>query len=155
MVKDPASTCVHAQDTLPATLVCIIFFSIFVQMSEGLHFGIVPYVSRPALGVVSGMVGAGGNTGALISGKFIVGAGLDFPLDEGFVRLGGAIIGLSLLFFLIYFPDEGGMVLPKGCFIDPQIYKPDVGQRGADELQFGDSKSTTSKTSASSSSAVV
>jgi nitrate/nitrite transporter NarK len=37
------------------------------QMAEGLCFGIVPSVSRPALGVVSGMVGAGGNAGSLIT----------------------------------------------------------------------------------------
>jgi len=150
IMRDPSTDCIHAQDTLPATIVIICIFSIFVQMSEGLHFGIVPYVSRPALGVVSGMVGAGGNTGALIAGKFIVGAGLDFPLDEGFVRLGGVIIGLSLLFFLIYFPEEGGMVLPKGLF-DPQLYKPEAGQRGADELKFDENKPSTSKTSSSSS----
>ena len=34
---------------------------------EGLTFGVVPVISRPALGVVSGMVGAGGNAGALVT----------------------------------------------------------------------------------------
>merc|ERR1711998_778919 len=92
IMRDPSPDCVHAQATLPATIVVICIFSIFVQMSEGLHFGVVPYVSRPALGVVSGMVGAGGNTGALISGQFIVKAGLNFPLDEGFIYLGIVIV---------------------------------------------------------------
>ena len=53
MIKDPGSTCVHNQDTLLTTMICMICFSICVQMAEGLHFGIVPYISRPALGVVS------------------------------------------------------------------------------------------------------
>ena len=35
--------------------------------AEGLHFGVVPYVCRPALGIVSGMVGAGGNAGAVLT----------------------------------------------------------------------------------------
>merc|ERR1719238_1104462 len=74
MIRDPAATCVHNGGTLATTMICMICFSICVQMAEGLHFGIVPYISRPALGVVSGMVGAGGNTGALISSKYIVGA---------------------------------------------------------------------------------
>merc|ERR1712072_706349 len=90
MFKDPDPDCVHNGDTLGITMVCIIIFSLFVQMAEGLHFGIVPYVSRPALGVVSGMVGAGGNTGALLSIKYIVGAK---NLDEGFIKLGFVIIG--------------------------------------------------------------
>jgi len=147
VVKDPAPTCVHAQGTLPATLVCVILFSIFVQMSEGLHFGIVPYVSRPALGVVSGMVGAGGNAGALIAGKFIVGAGNNGPLDDGFIRLGAFIIGFAMLFFFIYFPESGGMVLPKGLKYDPQLVKPAADQKGSDELDFTNTKSTETVTS--------
>merc|ERR1719502_1235508 len=73
MIKDPGSSCVHNGGTLGLTMLMMICFSICVQMAEGLHFGIVPYISRPALGVVSGMVGAGGNTGALISSKYIIG----------------------------------------------------------------------------------
>ena len=60
------------------------------QMAEGLHFGVVPYVSAPALGVVSGMVGAGGNFGAVMGSKFIVGPPSVGPpsVDKGFINLG-------------------------------------------------------------------
>uniref|UniRef100_A0A0G4HYD6 Major facilitator superfamily (MFS) profile domain-containing protein n=1 Tax=Chromera velia CCMP2878 TaxID=1169474 RepID=A0A0G4HYD6_9ALVE len=46
----------------------VIVFSVFVQMSEGTSFGIVPFVSKKHTGVVSGLVGAGGNMGALALG---------------------------------------------------------------------------------------
>merc|ERR1712023_65054 len=83
-IKDPGSTCVHNQGTVGMTMFMMVMFSLCVQMAEGLHFGIVPYISRPALGVVSGMVGAGGNTGALLSGQFIIRANVyGNPLDEG------------------------------------------------------------------------
>merc|ERR1719240_671036 len=95
--------CVHSAGTVGATLACILIFSLFVQMAEGLHFGIVPYISRPALGVVSGMVGAGGNAGALITGQFVVGNSGN--LDDGFVRLGFVILLGSMLMHFIYFPD--------------------------------------------------
>ena len=131
-------TCVHNQNTIGLTLFCIILFSIGVQMAEGLHFGIVPYISRPALGVVSGMVGAGGNAGALISGQFIVSAAN--PLDDGFIRLGFVIIVLSLSMHAIYFPDEGGILLPPGLKYDPQLVKAEKGQKGADELDFTKTK---------------
>merc|ERR1712146_286920 len=133
MVKDPATNCVHNQNTLLTTMLCMICFSICVQMAEGLHFGIVPYISRPALGVVSGMVGAGGNTGALISSKFIVGAK---NLDQGFITLGIVIIVGSLSMHGIFFPGEGGMLLPKGCGYNPQLIKEKAGQKGSDELDF-------------------
>ena len=46
----------------------MIVFSLFVQMSEGATFGIVPFINRKALGAVAGIVGAGGNAGAVAAG---------------------------------------------------------------------------------------
>ena len=134
MVKDPNPACVHNQDSLLTTMVCIICFSICVQMAEGLHFGIVPYISRPALGVVSGMVGAGGNAGALIGGQFIIGT--KDQMDQGFLRLGIVIICASLIMHFIYFPEEGGILTPPGLGYNPQLIKQKQGQKGSDELDF-------------------
>jgi len=130
---DAANNCVHNNGTLGLTMLVMIMFSICVQMAEGLHFGIVPYISRPALGVVSGMVGAGGNTGALISSKFIVGAK---NLDQGFIYLGIVIIVGSMTMFGIFFPGEGGIILPKTFPYNPQLIKEAEGQKGSDELDF-------------------
>ena len=133
MIKDPTDGCVHNGGTLGLTMLMMILFSICVQMAEGLHFGIVPYISRPALGVVSGMVGAGGNTGALISSKYIVGAK---NLDQGFINLGIVILLGNLLMFGIFFPGEGGILLPKNFPYNPQLVKESAGQKGSDELDF-------------------
>ena len=57
--------CICNSGTAPAVVTLLFLFSVCVQAAEGLSFGIVPYISRPALGVVSGMVGAGGNGGAV------------------------------------------------------------------------------------------
>merc|ERR1719152_442310 len=131
MIGDPSDKCVRNAGTLGVTMLVMILFSICVQMAEGLHFGIVPYISRPALGVVSGMVGAGGNTGALISSKFIVGAK---NLDQGFIYLGIVILIGNLLMFGIFFPGEGGIILPKSFPYNPQLVKESAGQKGSDEL---------------------
>ena len=109
-------------------------------MAEGLHFGIVPYISRPALGVVSGMVGAGGNAGALIAGQFIIGT--EDPMDNGFIRLGCIIIGASMIMHLIYFPEEGGILLPKGLGYNPQLIKEKKNMKGSDELDFANVATT-------------
>ena len=52
--------------TIPTAIVAMIAFSLFVQMSEGSTFAIVPYVHPRRVGVVAGFIGAGGNAGALI-----------------------------------------------------------------------------------------
>ena len=59
------TNCICNSGTAPAVVALLFCFSVCVQAAEGLSFGIVPYISRPALGVVSGMVGAGGNGGAV------------------------------------------------------------------------------------------
>ena len=140
MVKDPDPLCLQNAAPLFVTMICMIGFSVFVQMAEGLHFGIVPYVSRPALGVVSGMVGAGGNFGGVMGSKYIVGPGA--PLDQGFIYLGIIIITLSLSMFGIYFPEHGGMLFPKGGLggYNPQLIKPPADLRGADQLKYDESK---------------
>merc|ERR1711988_1831339 len=115
----------------------MILFSLCVQAAEGLHYGVVPYVSRPALGIVSGMVGAGGNLGAVISlWSFFRGG--DIRTDEGLKRLGFMVIGLTATMFFIYFPDMGGMLVPAGGLgsYDPQLIKPPEDYRGADSMDF-------------------
>jgi len=146
-VKDPNPDCIHNGSTLGLTMILIIIFSIFVQMAEGLHFGVVPFVSRPALGVVSGMVGAGGNIGAVISGQFIIGSGTKEPLDRGFVWLGIIIVAFSMLMHLIFFPGEGGILLPANFPYDPQHIKPPADAVGSDQLNFDNVTTTAPKSS--------
>ncbi len=43
----------------------MIVFSLFVQMAEGASYSIVPFINKKALGAVTGIIGAGGNMGAV------------------------------------------------------------------------------------------
>ena len=88
--------------SLPATLVCMIFFSTTVQMSEGASYAVVPYVSKRALGICSGFIGAGGNAGSSITQAiFFRGA---FETELGITYMGAMIVGVTLLVMPIYFP---------------------------------------------------
>jgi len=48
-------------------LIVLICFSVFVQMAEGTSYGIVPFMIPSQLAIVSALVGAGGNLGAVIA----------------------------------------------------------------------------------------
>jgi NNP family nitrate/nitrite transporter-like MFS transporter len=134
MIRDPDRECIHHASSLGLTMFLMICFSICVQMAEGLHYGIVPYISRPALGVCSGMVGAGGNLGALMGSKYWVGAR---HLDEGFVNLGIIICSVSVIMHFIFFPGEGGILLPKTLKYNPQLLScGSTGMKGSDETVF-------------------
>jgi NNP family nitrate/nitrite transporter-like MFS transporter len=52
-----------AKDSLATTILFMVMFSICVQASEGASYGVVPFLTRRALGVASGYIGAGGNAG--------------------------------------------------------------------------------------------
>ncbi|WP_010588384.1 MFS transporter [Schlesneria paludicola] len=46
----------------------LLLVGLFVKMSNGAVYAIVPFINRPALGSVAGLVGAGGNIGAVAAG---------------------------------------------------------------------------------------
>jgi NNP family nitrate/nitrite transporter-like MFS transporter len=82
----------------------LIIFSLFVQMSEGATFAIVPYINKRSLGAVSGIVGAGGNVGAMLAG-FLFKYGTDY-YSQAYLLLGFAVIGISFFAFAVRFSEE-------------------------------------------------
>jgi NNP family nitrate/nitrite transporter-like MFS transporter len=53
---------------LPLAVTLMLAFGLFVKMSNGATYAVVPFVNRRALGTVAGIVGAGGNVGAVLAG---------------------------------------------------------------------------------------
>jgi NNP family nitrate/nitrite transporter-like MFS transporter len=63
-------------ELLAVAIVTLVIFSLFVQMAEGVTFSVVPFINRDAVGAVSGIVGAGGNAGAVAAGFLLRTEGL-------------------------------------------------------------------------------
>jgi len=129
--------CIRNAGLAGAAVLIMILFSTCVQMAEGLHFGVVPYVSRPALGIVSGMVGAGGSAGAVLT-LWTIFKHPDVPrTDQGFMILGAVVMTTAFLMMGIYFPEHGGLIFKKGALpYDPQRWKPPADYRGADAMDY-------------------
>jgi NNP family nitrate/nitrite transporter-like MFS transporter len=89
---------------LPAAIALLVLFSLFVQMSEGATFSVVPFLNRRALGAVAGVVGAGGNLGAIAAGFLFKNESLTWPL--ALLILGAVVAASSLLTFVVRFSDE-------------------------------------------------
>lgn len=54
--------------------VVMLIFGVFTHMACGATYALVPFVNRKALGGVAGIVGAGGNVGAVAAGLLVKGA---------------------------------------------------------------------------------
>ncbi|KAI9381310.1 hypothetical protein POPTR_015G081300v4 [Populus trichocarpa] len=94
--------------SLGASIVVMIVFSFFCQAACGLTFGVVPFVSRRSLGLISGMTGGGGNVGAVLT-QLIFFRGSKYSKDRGIMLMGVMIICCTLPICLIYFPQWGGI----------------------------------------------
>ncbi|GMH36518.1 hypothetical protein BSKO_04386 [Bryopsis sp. KO-2023] len=119
---------------LAGTMVAMISFSLFVQSSEGATFGVVPFVSKRGLGIVSGFVGAGGNAGSAITQQIFFKSD-KYEVYEGITFLGIMIICMTLLVIPIYFPMWGGMFFgPKEGVTEEDYY---LGEYTQEEISMG------------------
>jgi len=61
-------------DTAPAALGALLIFGLVTHMACGATYALVPLINRKALGGVAGIIGAGGNVGAVAAGFLLKGA---------------------------------------------------------------------------------
>ncbi len=79
----------------------LIVFGLFVQLSCGATFAIVPFVNNRALGSVAGIVGAGGNVGAVAAGFLFRSEAL--TTQTALTYLGVGVLASSSLALLVRF----------------------------------------------------
>jgi len=89
-------------------LMALVCFSLFVQMAEGTSYGIVPFMKKEQLAMVSALVGAGGNAGAVFAGFAFYKQDWDDTLTP-FKLHAGFVISMSILSPLFYWPEYGSM----------------------------------------------
>lgn len=79
---------------IPALLIV----GLFLKMANGATYGVVPFLHPRALGSVAGIVGAGGNAGAVAAGVLLRGGGLS--VQDAFLVL-GAVVGFASTFAFV------------------------------------------------------
>jgi len=110
-----------ARNSLIWTIFFMVCFSIAVQSSEGASYGVVPFLTRRALGVVSGFIGAGGNAGStLLIALFFSDPGMSEA--DGIMYMGFTILGVTLLVIPIHFPMWGSMLLGPTAGVTEEDY---------------------------------
>ncbi|GGW39061.1 MULTISPECIES: NarK family nitrate/nitrite MFS transporter [Halomonadaceae] len=81
----------------------MLVFSLFVQMAEGATYGVVPFINKKALGAVAGIVGAGGNIGAVSAAFLFRNESLSY--QQGLFYLGITVLLLASCVLVVRFSD--------------------------------------------------
>jgi NNP family nitrate/nitrite transporter-like MFS transporter len=107
--------------SLGGSIGVMIIFSFFVQAACGATFGIIPFISRRSLGVISGFTGAGGNVGSVLT-QTIFFTSSSYSTEVGIVYMGIMILCCTSLVLFVWFPQWGGMLFPASHVSEEDYY---------------------------------
>jgi NNP family nitrate/nitrite transporter-like MFS transporter len=88
---------------LPLAIASMMLAGLFVKMSNGATYSIVPFINKRVLGGVAGIVGAGGNVGAVLAGFLFKTPSLSWP--QALLILGAIVTVCSSLTILVRFTE--------------------------------------------------
>ncbi|XP_064990863.1 high affinity nitrate transporter 2.5-like [Musa acuminata AAA Group] len=94
--------------SLGASMAVMCCFAFFAQAASGLTYGVVPFVSKRSLGVISGLTGSGGALGGVVI-QLLFFSGTKYSKETGISLMGVMVLVCTLPVSLIYFPQWGGM----------------------------------------------
>ncbi len=87
---------------LPLAIATMMLTGLFIKMSNGATYALVPFVNKKALGAVAGIVGAGGNVGSVLAGFLFKGS---MPWTQALLVLGATISTVSILILVVRFSE--------------------------------------------------
>jgi MFS transporter, NNP family, nitrate/nitrite transporter len=89
-------------DSLVWAIVTMLIFALFLKMSNGATYSVVPFINQKAMGAVSGIVGAGGNVGAVLAGFLFTSETITYRESLFFIGIAVTLtsfIALSMAFY--------------------------------------------------------
>jgi NNP family nitrate/nitrite transporter-like MFS transporter len=93
--------------TLLVAIISMLSFALFLKMSNGATYGIVPFVNTKNVGMVSGIVGAGGNLGGMLFGFLFKSTTITYV--EAFTYIGYSVIAVALIVLITRFNKQSAL----------------------------------------------
>ena len=92
-----------ASDSLALAIPMMLIFGLFTHMACGATYSLVPFIDRGALGGVAGIIGAGGNVGAVAAGFLMKGT---VSIESGLSVLGICVLVSAVAALAVRFSPE-------------------------------------------------
>lgn len=91
--------------SLGLAIVSMLSFALFLKMANGATYGIVPFINDKNNGLISGIVGAGGNAGGMLFGFLFKSKSISYT--DAFHYIGMIVIGVSVIILITKFTGSG------------------------------------------------
>ena len=92
--------------SLGMAVACMLFFALFLKMANGGTYAIVPFINKNAIGSVAGIVGAGGNIGAMLVAFLFKSSNISYVTAFFYIGIGVIVIGSIVLLVHIKAPKK-------------------------------------------------
>ncbi|MGN7721634.1 NarK family nitrate/nitrite MFS transporter [Chitinophaga sp. 22620] len=90
--------------SLKLAIIAMIGFALFLKMANGATYGIVPFIDKKNVGLVSGIVGAGGNLGGMLFGFLFKADNISY--EQAFTWIAYAVIATGCIVLFTGFSKE-------------------------------------------------
>jgi NNP family nitrate/nitrite transporter-like MFS transporter len=113
LVLEGIGIAIFAQSgSIVGAVITMLCFAMFLKMANGATYAIVPFINPKAIGSVSGIVGAGGNVGAVMAGFLFKSSTISY--SEAFMYIGVAIACIAAIVALINFEKTQSITAETG-----------------------------------------
>jgi NNP family nitrate/nitrite transporter-like MFS transporter len=102
--------------SLSMAIVSMLLFALFLKMANGTTYSIVPFINKAAVGSVAGIVGAGGNIGAMLVGFLFKSKSISYTQAFTYIGIGVAVVGLLVLVTRFAAADKEETIVSKPQF---------------------------------------
>ncbi|WP_217604811.1 NarK family nitrate/nitrite MFS transporter [Chitinophaga sp. GbtcB8] len=117
LLAEGAGLLVFAQaNSLVLAIVAMLGFALFLKMANGATYGIVPFINEKNVGLVSGIVGAGGNLGGMLFGFLFKSEHITYV--QAFTYIGYIVIAVSVVVMITSFTKSS---VAKTAPLGPQV----------------------------------
>ena len=80
---------------LELAIISMLSFALFLKMANGTTYAIVPFINKENVGLVSGIVGAGGNVGGMLFGFLFKSSAISYV--DAFAYIGVIVIVVAVI----------------------------------------------------------